>query len=151
MITKKSVAEWAELLDAIKPGWFELIDDEKLVTLSSSTSCVLGQIYGGYTNALPVIQEAVGAESAVMVCWDQFCYDRFLPEWREEIAARRAAPPVSPEIRDEYVMVDGRLVALDTLTETKIELTELQVLQVRRLLAHGVSTTAILDAFSAGA
>jgi hypothetical protein len=48
---RERVARGAALLDGVKPGWYRQIDTETL-RLSSCFRCVLGQLFGHYSDAI---------------------------------------------------------------------------------------------------
>ena len=49
------VARGVEKLDALNPDWFKKANPETLI-MSSGTSCVLGQVYGGYWHGCEVLE-----------------------------------------------------------------------------------------------
>jgi len=55
MYNPKTVGEAAILLDEIKPGWHDQIDVNKL-NQNLCDKCILGQLYGGYWNAVGLIK-----------------------------------------------------------------------------------------------
>ncbi len=87
-----SVKQGAELLDRINPGWFLAINTEEL-DLGDCDKCVLGQLYGEYTDG----KVALGF-SRLYICsnwpfvsnyWLDGELKTTLPEWLDAIAERR--------------------------------------------------------------
>ena len=93
------VAAGAALLDAVRPGWAEVVEPADLA-MESCADCVLGQLYGHYAKGL----ESLGLDPFVAVP-SPFgfeitgsdvegggrvfaAYDRLAGFWRDEIAAR---------------------------------------------------------------
>jgi len=46
-----AVINGAELLDEVWPGWYKRVDEASL-DLGDCTACILGQVYGGYTDGV---------------------------------------------------------------------------------------------------
>lgn len=48
------VERGAKFLDGVKPGWFDEIDTDRL-SMRWTKSCVLGQLYGTFFDAVPIL------------------------------------------------------------------------------------------------
>lgn len=78
-----SVAEAAEILDRLYPGWYRNINVEML-NLRTCTSCILGQATGSYLRAWRnMLASGWSGYSRV------FGYNEFVPDWIREIEWRR--------------------------------------------------------------
>lgn len=53
---KEVVVEGAKLLDSEKPGWIQEICEEDL-NLRSPHNCILGQVYGGYSDGASTLTQ----------------------------------------------------------------------------------------------
>lgn len=70
----------AEFLDDVHPDWYNKVDT-KIINMASFTSCVLGQLYDGYSNGCKVL---------AIISYDEmkpFCGE--YNQWLKEIENRR--------------------------------------------------------------
>ena len=81
------VSRGAQLLDSLKPGWREMVQD---LQMASNKRCVLGQLFGGFTAGL----ENLGVEGATDYGFDipvpaEYGYGELTFGWLTEISGRK--------------------------------------------------------------
>jgi len=88
--TSPRIERGAALLDELRPGWDKTIDVDRL-DLGNCERCILGQLYGGYDQALQMLDGEVAKRPAT------FGFNTYGPErfwtlterWRTYIERRR--------------------------------------------------------------
>lgn len=101
------VSAAAKSLDALRPGWAERINVDRLNMLSE-TSCVLGQLYG-HINSAPFCGRAF--RPFVPTTWSVRSERRLTALWEVEVVARLPQPvPVDEHAVDASVSTDDPII-----------------------------------------
>ena len=99
------VSQGAGILDRIKSGWETQIKPRRL-NIASAPHCILGQLYGGYSNGLETLRRAGVLEPASSLGFaygatlvDAITSDELTAAWRRLIRARlgMCKQPVAPK------------------------------------------------------
>ena len=91
---RESAVRGAEFLDERRPGWAKEID-QKLLNMWSPCDCILGQLYGCYSDGLAVVYPLISTDLGFSVNASMEPYEVFFPAlrkaWLELIKERLAA------------------------------------------------------------
>lgn len=89
--TSPRIERGAALLDQNAPGWERTIDLDQL-SLSSTSYCIVGQVYGDYIDGLHVLNGDAEKRPAAygFTTWSTEQFEALTDKWRAFIEARRA-------------------------------------------------------------
>lgn len=111
MSAAEAVANGAQLLDEKRPGWYDLIDLDKL-NVANDEVCICGQLEKYEAKAMDIwdLVAKNGDQSmidkGVYRVWDTpWTYAELTVEWKKAIQARREADKLRPTVEEKEAVL----------------------------------------------